>query len=91
MMAAALQVWMLATGLLGLWLSLQPGDWQQRWGVLIGLAGQPAWLWVTAHAGQWGMLLLSLASPAVWLHGVWRHWIAAHDLPMRMMQAVSRG
>lgn len=29
--------------------------WGQKWGSLVGLAGQPFWFWDTWHAQQWGM------------------------------------
>lgn len=33
---------------------------------VFGLAAQPLWLWSTVEAGQWGMVLLTLAYIAVW-------------------------
>ncbi|EKD40816.1 MAG: hypothetical protein ACD_74C00157G0001 [uncultured bacterium] len=31
----------------------------KRVGCLVGLVGQPFWLWSTFEAGQWGMFLVS--------------------------------
>lgn len=50
-------------------------DERSRWGHVIGLCGQPAWLFSTWAHGQFGMLLASVAFTAVYLWGIWKFWI----------------
>lgn len=46
------------------------------YGVIAGLMSQPAWLWATWRARQWGMFVLSCGYTVVWLCGVLKHWWA---------------
>ena len=47
---------------------------RQRWGWLIGLLGQPLWLYATWQSKQWGMFVLSLWYIYAWAKGVRRWW-----------------
>lgn len=58
-----------------IWLVGRPEDWR-RWGYIVGLAGQPLWLWVTWREGQFGLFLLSLWWLYAWGQGVACHWLA---------------
>lgn len=70
----ALAQWAIALlGLPALVLVTQGQGWE-RWGVLLGLAGQPFWCWTTWQRRQWGMFALSLAYVAAWTRGVWLQW-----------------
>lgn len=33
---------------------------ENRYGYIIGILGQPFWLYITYHGGLWGMFLLSI-------------------------------
>ncbi len=46
-----------------------------RWGHVVGLLGQPAWLFSTGSHGQFGMFVVSLAFTAIYLWGIWKFWI----------------
>ena len=46
----------------------------RRWAPVVGLAGQPAWLWFAAGAQAWGLFLLSLVYSAVYARGIWIQW-----------------
>ena len=47
----------------------------RRWGPVVGLVGQPAWLFSTWAHGQFGMFLVSGAFTAIYVWGVWRDWV----------------
>lgn len=43
-------------------------------GNIIGLAGQPFWLYSSHKTRQWGIFAQSCIFTLVWLAGIWRHW-----------------
>jgi hypothetical protein len=49
----------------------------QRWGFVVGLAGQPFWMWSSLQTGDWGIFLVSCWF--TWRHivGIRNHWKAA--------------
>lgn len=64
----AVQVGIALSGGAAIWMVGRPeGHPLKRWGFLVGLAGQPLWLWETIRAGQIGMLALS-----AWF--AWSYW-----------------
>ncbi|MDC0003769.1 hypothetical protein OAE19_05150 [Porticoccaceae bacterium] len=48
------QAIILITGALAIWLTQQSNQAWQKYACLIGLAGQPFWLWSTYQSDQWG-------------------------------------
>ena len=46
-----------------------------RWGYVLGLCGQPFWLWVTFSNKQWGMFCLCLFYSYSWGQGIYNFWI----------------
>ncbi|BCN03280.1 hypothetical protein RPSB_04170 [Ralstonia solanacearum] len=44
----------------------------QRWGALVGLLGQPAWLYLTHVSGEGGMFTASVFFTLCYGHGVWK-------------------
>ena len=46
----------------------------RRWAPVVGLAGQPAWLWFAVTSNAWGLSLLSLVYSAVSVRGIWVQW-----------------
>ena len=61
-------------GLTALWLAMGTSARGRRWAPVIGLAGQPFWLYYAASAGAWGMLVLSMAYSAVYVRGIFVQW-----------------
>lgn len=49
----------------------------RRWAPIVGLCGQPFWIWFAIGVQAWGLLVLSLAYTAVYLRGAWVQWKAA--------------
>jgi hypothetical protein len=47
----------------------------QKWGYIMGLLGQPFWIYVTFTNDQWGILAMTIAYTLSWCNGIWNHWI----------------
>lgn len=70
-----LQVFIAITGGLAIYLIKEPGRIsRERWGFTIGAIGQPAWLYVTFTAEQWGLLSLSVFFTWAWFTGARERW-----------------
>lgn len=52
-----------------IWIVARREPWA-KWGWVLGLAGQPLWLWSTWHTQQWGMFLLSVFYTWAWISGI---------------------
>lgn len=57
-----------------LWMAMGKDAQSQRLAPLVGLAGQPFWVWYAFTAGAWGLLAISLAYSAVYARGAWVQW-----------------
>lgn len=66
------------TGLAALWMALGTSPRQRRWAPVVGLVGQPAWLWYAWSAGAWGLFVLSVAYALVYARGVWVQFKPSH-------------
>lgn len=62
-------------GIATVWLSQCRSFTARRWAAPIGLCAQPAWIWATWQAGQWGMLFLSAVYAVAWMRGIYTHWV----------------
>ncbi|CAJ0743885.1 MULTISPECIES: hypothetical protein [Ralstonia] len=71
MMLALVNLWMLLTALASVAL-LNYSPRTQRWGALVGLLGQPAWLYLTHVTGEAGMFTASIFFTVCYGHGVWQ-------------------
>jgi hypothetical protein len=71
-----MQVYIAATTVLALAL-ISRSSVDRRWGFVVGLAGQPGWLYVTWSADQWGMLVVALMCTALYAIGVYQHFLEA--------------
>lgn len=58
------------TGVASVWLLIDGGPRAVRVASVIGLAGQPFWLYETYHAGQAGMFMVSMVFCVVWVRGL---------------------
>ena len=58
-----------------IWLLSRPERWM-RWGFVVGLIGQPFWLYSTLDSAQWGPFIVSLFFTAAWIKGVREHFWA---------------
>ena len=73
-MLALINLWMVLTALVSVALLNYSGR-TQRWGALVGLLGQPAWLYLTHVTGEPGMFTASLFFTVCYGHGVWRGFV----------------
>lgn len=48
-----------------------------RWGSLVGLVGQPFWIYVTWRAQAWGIVAVSLWFAICYGRGVWRGFLSS--------------
>lgn len=69
------QIVIAACGVSSLWLSQSPETGARRWAPVIGLAAQPAWLYASIAAEQWGIAALSLVYAAGWARGIRTYWL----------------
>lgn len=63
-------------GLTALYLSTGNNPRGRRWGPVIGLCGQPAWLLFAWQANAWGLFSLSLVYSMVYVRGIRLQWSA---------------
>ncbi|MBR8137216.1 hypothetical protein [Burkholderia cenocepacia] len=70
-MAALINLWMIASAAGAVYL-LNGTPRQQRWGAVVGLVGQPAWLYLTWSTLEWGMFVVSVFFTGCYVRGVWR-------------------
>ena len=59
-MNIALQVFIFVSAAAAIWLVNDRRQQHRRAGCWIGLVSQPAWIWSSIAAQQWGVLLLAL-------------------------------
>jgi len=68
------QVGLAFFGLAAMWLATGKSARGVRWAPIVGLCGQPFWVWFSVSASAWGLLVLSLAYTGVYARGVWLQW-----------------
>ncbi|MFC4519061.1 hypothetical protein [Cupriavidus pinatubonensis] len=69
-MYALVNLWMVATAMTSVFL-LNAGPTRARWGAVVGLLGQPAWLYLTVALDAPGMFWVSVFFTACYGRGVW--------------------
>lgn len=61
-------------GGLAIWFVGRRESWR-RWGYILGLCGQPFWLWTTIAHEQYAIAAMCLWYAYSWAQGVWNYWI----------------
>lgn len=74
MIEMIIQIVILLTSALAVWLVNQNNK-LSKWGSVLGLIGQPFWLYSTFSSQQWGIFLLSLFYMYCWGQGVYNNFI----------------
>lgn len=72
--AALLQGYIVLSACAAVWLLARDDGWR-RWGFVVGLAGQPAWIYSTLAEGQFGMLVVAVFFAWVYGKGVWLNFV----------------
>lgn len=62
-------------GVSAIWLSQSANVKARKWAPVLGLAGQPFWIYATFEAGQWGIFILSMFYTAAWARGIKTQWL----------------
>lgn len=77
------QLIIMLTGIVAIWLLNDSREHVRRWGCIVGLIGQPAWLWATWTGQQWGMLVATIGFTLAYLRGLWALWLRPRiDVPL---------
>lgn len=61
-------------GLAALWMATGESVIARRWAPIVGLAGQPFWIWFAIRVSAWGLLALSVGYTAVYARGAFIQW-----------------
>jgi hypothetical protein len=64
-------------GLTALWLAMGNSVRERKWAPVVGLLGQPAWLYYAIQSKAWGLLIISIAYTPVYARGAWKQWGSA--------------
>ena len=89
-MTAFAQFWLAACGIISIWASQSATDRVRRWACVFGLTAQPAWLYATWAAEQWGMFALTIAYTIGWMRGINTFWLRPATRPARVPDAGRR-
>lgn len=73
------QLAIMFTGVLAAWINQDRRERVRRWACVIGLAGQPFWLYAGWKAQQWGALIVSAGFTVAYLRGVAGMWLQASN------------
>ena len=64
------------TGILSIWLVNDERREWARWACIIGLIGQPFWIYSSLENEQWGIFVLSIIYVFAWLRGLKQYWLS---------------
>lgn len=70
-----IQIVIVLSGVLAVALTQSMLPERRRWAPLVGLIGQPFWLYITCSWTTWGMFVCSLLYTLVWAYGACKHWL----------------
>ena len=68
------QIWIIICGCSAIWMVGRVEHWK-RWGYIIGLIGQPAWIYTTITNEQYGITILAFFYTYSWGQGIYNYWI----------------
>ena len=70
-----IQLGIVITGMFSIWLTQQHREEWKRYACLIGMAGQPLWLYSSYTTEQWGVFALSIFYMYSWGLGIKNNWL----------------
>lgn len=73
-METFVQIMIAVCGCSAIWLVSRKESWS-RWGYIIGLIGQPFWIYTAWQNDQTGILILTIFYAYSWSQGIYFHWI----------------
>lgn len=74
-----IQIALALFGLSALYMAMGRNAQLRRWSPIVGLCGQPFWLYFAVNAGAWGMFALSVAYSLVYIRGAWVQFAIKDD------------
>jgi len=74
-MEILIQIIIFVTESVAMWLSQQPKVEWQKYAPIIGLIGEPFWIYDSYTNQSWGVLGLSLIYTYIWYVGLKTHWL----------------
>lgn len=77
------QIMIAVTGVAAILLTQQSNEALKKYASILGLAGQPFWLYSAYASEQWGIFVLCIFYTYAWALGVYNNWIK----PIRMRRA----
>jgi len=72
-----IQAMIFITGSVSIFLITRKEHWN-RWGHIVGLIGQPFWVYTMYQTEQWGILVLTSFYTYSWCQGIWYYWITPY-------------
>lgn len=63
------------SGAFAIFLTQDPREEYRQWACIVGLVGQPFWIYATTMARQGGMFALTLIYTAAWMRGIFVYWV----------------
>jgi len=63
------------TGTVSIFLTQSKTQEKRKYACLVGLAGQPFWMYATYSTAQWGMFALTILYTLAWTQGIYNNWI----------------
>ncbi|WP_239467048.1 hypothetical protein [Rhodoferax koreensis] len=61
-------------GLTALAMTMFGNERARRWSPIVGMCGQPFWIYFSVTSSAWGVLVLSAAYALVYGSAIWVHW-----------------
>lgn len=72
-----IQLFMALFGLSAMYMSLGNDPVLRQWAPVVGLMAQPFWAWFSWEKRAWGVGVQVLAYTAVYMRGIYLHWMVA--------------
>jgi len=68
------QIMLFISGASAIWFLSRTEEWK-RWGFIIGIFGQPFWLYSAIHNKQFGIVILTIFYTYSFAQGIYFYWI----------------
>jgi len=68
------QIGIMVFGSSAIWFVGRKESWK-RWGYILGMCGQPFWIYSSIANEQWGIFAMTLFYTYSWGQGIYNYWI----------------
>lgn len=73
-MTTLIQIIIFVSEVLAMWLTQQNNESLKKYAPIVGLIGEPCWLYSTYQTAQWGIFALSVVFMFIWAQGLYNHY-----------------